>query len=424
MSESAQRLLARIRLGEDSLLELKEVVFRGSKIQGPDRKALADEVAAFANSRGGTLVLGVHDRTREITGIPLDHLDAVERYVTDTIEDSVEPPPEFLLERLELPDSAGELRPVLHVEVAKSLFVHQSPSGYLRRSGSSRRQLKPEDLARLFQQRSQVRLLRFDEQVVPTAAFADLEPGLLDRFRTGRTEDDAPTFAHKLGMARPSEAGEVRPTVAGVLLGSSHPERWLRNAFIQAVAYRGRDIGEGHDLVHYQLDARDIVGPLDRQVAEACHFVNRNQKISATKTLGRRDTPQYDLASVFEGIVNAVAHRDYSLHGSKIRLRMFADRLEICSPGALVNALELKMLPYRQATRNEAVTSLLAGIPVPSGIEWLDTERVTLMDRRGEGVNLLLGRSERHSGRRPEYRLLGESELRLTIFAAGPVDSP
>ena len=55
----------------------------------------------------------------------------------------------------------------------------------------------------------------------------------------------------------------------------------------------------------------------------------------------------------FEAIVNAVVHRDYSISGSKIRLFMFADRLELCSPGALPNTVTIDKLPYSQATRNE-----------------------------------------------------------------------
>ena len=76
-------------------------------------------------------------------------------------------------------------------------------------------------------------------------------------------------------------------------------------------------------------------------------------------------------------------------------------------------------LALRQASRNETITSLLAKCPVPADIGGLETQRSTLMDRRGEGVSIILERSERLSGRRPVYELLDESELKLTIFAAG-----
>jgi len=69
MLDSAARLLDKIRLGEDSLLECKTMVFVGGKVKGPRRDEVADEMAAFANARGGMLVLGVDDATREIVGI-------------------------------------------------------------------------------------------------------------------------------------------------------------------------------------------------------------------------------------------------------------------------------------------------------------------------------------------------------------------
>ena len=76
-------LASRIRLGEDGGLELKEVHFKGRKVEGPKRAELADEFAAFANSGGGLFVLGVNDETRTVTGIPLDRLDVVEDLVRE-----------------------------------------------------------------------------------------------------------------------------------------------------------------------------------------------------------------------------------------------------------------------------------------------------------------------------------------------------
>jgi predicted HTH transcriptional regulator len=125
------------------------------------------------------------------------------------------------------------------------------------------------------------------------------------------------------------------------------------------------------------------------------------------------------MTAIFEALVNAVAHRDYSMHGAKIRLRMFADRLELYSPGAIPNTMTVESLPYRQAARNEAITSLLAKCSV-HGQDRALTGRSAMMDKRGEGVQIILDQSERLSGRRPAFRLLDESELLLIIPAAEP----
>ena len=414
VSDAAAELLRKIRLGEDSFLEFKEVFLSGGRIKGPGRDQLADELAAFANSTGGVVVLGVSDEPRAVTGIPIEHLDAVERYVSEIASDSITPPLLPLIEKLELPAADGRMRPVVKVEIPRGFFVHQSPGGYLHRVGSSKRQMEPAVLARLFEQRSQSRGGQFDRQVVAEASVHDLDARLVDRFRGEISGDDRTTALSKLDMIRVDDAGVLRPTVAGVLLGTRQPQRWLPHAYIQAVAYRGASIGQALDSPRYQLDAKDNDGPLDDQIAYACRFVARNQRVEASKSMGRQDWPQYDLAAVFEAVVNAVAHRDYSIRGSKVRLRMFSDRIELCSPGALVNGMSIDELAYKQNTRNPAIANLLDRCPVPEEIE---SPRLTMMDRRGEGVPAILARSRRLSGRQPVYEMFGD-ELRLTIHAA------
>ena len=88
---SDQDLMRRLRLGEDSRLELKSVRVSGGGVRAPDRNAMADELAAFANSRGGSVIIGVDDKTRRVQGIPLDDLDTVESWVREICNDSVQP---------------------------------------------------------------------------------------------------------------------------------------------------------------------------------------------------------------------------------------------------------------------------------------------------------------------------------------------
>lgn len=241
MFDNIADLIDKIRLGEDSYLELKEVRFAGQKVSAPHKDSLADELAAFANSRGGVCVLGVDD-TREVLGIPLERLDLVEDFVRQICLDSITPPLAPVIERLSLPSTSGEPLPVLKVDIASSLFVHKSPGGYLHRVGSAKREMAPDYLARLFQQRSQARIIRFDEQPVPGATLDDLVDDLWQRFASPRVQDSREVLLDKLAMARTDADGALRPTIAGVLMASADPRRWLPNAFIQAVAYRGTEV--------------------------------------------------------------------------------------------------------------------------------------------------------------------------------------
>ena len=417
---SDRGLMRRLRLGEGSRLELKSVRVSGGSVRAPERNAMADELAAFANGRGGTVILAVDDKTREVQGIPLHELDAVETWARQVCNDSVQPSLDADIRKQECEDSAGRILAVLSVQVERSLFVHKSPGGYFRRIGSSKREMAPEVLARLFQERSQSRMIRFDESIVPTTAPADLHYSLTDRFLRAdvvdepspSADDDSGTAVEdtlrKLRLVADDADGSARLTLAGVLLCTTEPQRWLPHAYIQAVSYAG----ERTDA-DYQTDARDIGGPLDEQVAEALHFVRRNMLVRATKEPARSERPQFSERAVFEALVNAVAHRDYSIAGGRVRLHLFGDRLELYVPGALANTLTADSMHLRQASRNELIVSLLARCAAPAGVG-----RTRLMDRRGDGVPIIRKACRELSGRMPEYRLIDDSELRLSMWAA------
>ncbi|MEX8499084.1 ATP-binding protein [Leptothrix ochracea] len=401
-------LMQRIRLGEDSTLELKKLLVRddGKTIE-PHPDGLSDELAALANAKGGLIILGVDDKSRTITGIALAHLDRVEAWLTALCNDRIKPPLDVVTHHVELPDGHGAMQPVIVVEVPQSLWVHQSANGYFRRVGHAKRELPPDALARLFQQRSQARIIRFEEQAVPRCHFDDLDALLLRRF-IKPDQGDVLTQLGRLHLLEQSD-GEPHPTVAGVLLCTPQPARWLPSVEILAVAYAGT-----RNHPNEQIDAQDIQGPLDRQILDAFHFVRRNMQTVARKPLGRVDYPQYHLGAVFEAIVNAVAHRDYSMHAQRIRLFMFRDRLEIHSPGVLPNTLSLDSMSRLSVPRNEILASLLSRYyPVDDP----SLGKGYLMDRRGFGVEMILRESEALSGKRPLYEVISDLELCLTLYA-------
>ena len=411
MFDTQEELLRQIRLGEDTSLEFKAVRFRGANVSTPKRDELADEIAAIANTHDGVLVLGVDDKTRDIIGIPIGHLEAVERFIFEICSDSVEPPVLFRSFRMELADGAGVLQPVIKIEIPRSLFLHKSPGGYFYRQGSSSREMSTELLLRIGQERSQARLISFDEQPVPETSIGDLDETLRQRF-VGGTQDERATL-RKLMLLTDDDSGKERTTVAGILMCSRRPDTCLPAAFIQAVRYRGT-----RQDSNYQVDAQEITGPLDEQVSGALRFVRKNMTVMAKKDPARVELPQFSLRAVFEAIVNAVAHRDYSIHGSRIRLFIFDDRLECYSPGALPNTVTIDNIDLRQSTRNELVTRLLAKCPTEDASG--DLGRSFLMERRGDGVPIIFEQSRRLSGRQPDYRLIDNAEVLLTIYGATP----
>ncbi len=187
---SSGELTNRIRLGEDSTLEFKRVLTAGDKVKSPARDAVADELAAMANSWGGLLVFGVDDKSRDVVGVPRDRLGMVETWVREICNDAVDPPITALISAVELPGSDGSRVAVICVELERGLFVHRSPGGYYARIGSSKRRMSSEHRARLYQARSQSRMIRFDESPVPRATVASLDRTLAAQFLRAGDDDE------------------------------------------------------------------------------------------------------------------------------------------------------------------------------------------------------------------------------------------
>lgn len=404
MNLEADRIARQLRLGEDSDWEFEEFVFRGDRPIGPRRNDLADEIAAFANGSGGVLLCGVRD-SGEVVGMSRPRLDEVGRLLVEVSTDAIAPPVRIRARRWKI-----EGKEVLLVEVPTGDARHDSPGGSFVRVGASKRNMKADERLRLARRRSQARCRRYDEQAVPQTGFGTLDADLWKPLLTEEGAVAPKTRVEKSGLLTPDEKGTLRASVAGILVACREPERYLPNACITATRYRGTDRASG------QTDARTITGPLDRQITEAVSFVIRNMTVAAEKVPARAELPEYRAEAIFEAVVNAVAHRDYGMRRSRVRISMFSDRLEIQSPGGPPNDLEVADLPHRQATRNELLTSLLgrmsaAGIHGAAG-------RLYFIERRGDGVPIIRRSTQELTGLLPEFRLVGESELCVVIPAA------
>ena len=363
---------------------------------------LAGELVAFANADGGVVFLGVDD-SGVARGIPPERWDSVEHWLLNVATYNCDPPIRRVVRKALLPDDQEGEHRVLLVGVPRGLYVHRTSGGrYYTRVGSTKRDLSPPELARLFQQRG--REYVFDEQPVLAATVEDLNRNRLEAF-FGRS----PTIPwldllRNTRVTFQDEDGVDRPTVAGLLAFATEPTEFLASGSIEAACYRGTRLSSD-DPVH----AERLAGPVSDQIDTGIAFVARFMQSSRAKGPSTEAVAAYDLDVVDEAIVNAVAHRDYAIAGSKIRLFLFADRLELYSPGNLPNTITIEDMAYRTFTRNQLLVSFL------SRLRSKRTGQVFL-ESRGEGVRKILEDGEAYSGRRPEYELFG-AEFRLTLWA-------
>lgn len=250
----------------------------------------------------------------------------------------------------------------------------------------------------------EVDFVPFEQRAVPETTFRDLEKNLWSRFLP-RGAKNPRSILHQMKLLTTDDLGEERASAAGILLCTREPETWLPVASIEAIRFRGV-----RNELRHRVDVERMTGPLDEQIRQAFSFVMRNMTVAAIKRPAREEFPQFSAQAVLAAVADAVACRDYSIHSSKIRLYHFADRLEIYSPGATTTDI----LSLRRSPLNELITFLLSRTPV---------EAVRGVGRHQEFMELravptILEESRRISGRDPEYRLLNNADLLLTIWSA------
>jgi len=411
-------LMASIRAGEDTELELKEVVFKRNRISLGGSEArpaarLAQVIVSMANTSGGNIVLGVRDSDQVPVGIDSEQREQVESLVVNTATQNCIP---MIVPRLNwefLPVDDEEPKLCLIVEVPASRFeVHQTKDGrYLQRIGSHQRVIPAERLARLLGSRGLVSPV--EERPVLNAKLTDLDEVRLSKYFRSRFPDwttpedwQAKLISHKLAVMSEEQA---YPTYLGILLFAEQPDAFIPGAYMDLALY-DHDEPDGNTA-----DTQRISGPIPEQVEQTLAWL-RISPLSPTISVkdgdGRHDYPTYSEVALQEAVVNAIAHRDYEVRGSQVIIRMYPDRVEFQNPGALHNTLTVENLyagcqPIR---RNQLLAGFLRNYksPVTGG---------SYMEARGEGFLNLVRASEGLSGRRPVLEQIGEA-TKLTIFAA------
>lgn len=155
-----------------------------------------------------------------------------------------------------------------------------------------------------------------------------------------------------------------KPTLAGVMTFSLYPQTYFPQLCITAVVVPGTQIGHLGDDGERFIDNQRITGAIPDMLEAAVDFVRRN---SRTKTIidedgQRNDKPEYPVKAVREAILNALVHRDYSIHTENvpIRIEMYRDRMEIISCGGLYGKITIDSLgKVRPETRNAALANML-----------------------------------------------------------------
>lgn len=345
-------LRERIARWEDLHTEFKEW-----PVQPDD---VAASLVAFANTDGGRLVLGVA-RDRTVTGVP-DPNRAAE-FIDSVALNNCAPPVTVVQEVVRLPGNGERFVLVVNVPEGDMRPYATNRGVYYIRTSSGRRRASREELLRLFQATES---LYYDETPVTRATVADLDPDAVEQFLQqafgrGLEEQGIPyeTLLRNLRLLR-----EDRPTLAGILFFGRRPQEFVPYAQISAARIPGRDLAAA------PADRKDLAGRLPVMVEDAARFLRLSLEVRhEIGGFAPERRPELPEVALREGLVNALAHRDYTV-GAPVRLLIFDDRVEIRTPGALPNTVtvEAMRLGAAHVLRNPTIYTLFARLGLVTGI--------------------------------------------------------
>lgn len=376
-----QELQTLIQQGENAAVEFKALPLRP--------ETLAREIVAFANSAGGTILLGVAD---DGTLVGVAGSEQLEEWVMNIARTSVVPAITVTCEMMVLENTR-----ICAVTVPKgSDKPYQTGDKYLLRVGSTNRVATQSELMRLFQMSG---VFHYDTLPVANAGINDLNMAALDSYFANygfefSKEDDIARRQLLINTDILMPTGE--PTIGGLLMFGINPSRYLPQAAIMFAHFNGLEIEA--DLI----DRQEIIGTLPQQVDTALAVMKNNLlRPSTIEGAKRKDTTHLPPDKVLrEMVVNACVHRNYAIAGSRIRIFMFDDRIECISPGRLPNTV--------------TVEKLRSGVSYASNpvlLKFMDNLRY--IDRLGRGFPMIY-REMRQIGKEVRVDELGEA-LRVVL---------
>ena len=314
------------------------------------------DMSALLNSAGGTILLGVNDDLT-VSGLVRDRRQT-EEWVMNIAQTNIQPSVIPIWSTVAVDE--GVLVGVIELmgdSPGKPYKARRSGSwGTFVRVGSTSRAATREEEARLYQA---AQILHYEVKTVPRTDLSYLDMARVENYfrnilrrEVPNIEDHVSWRRHLLNSDLVDYVDETYiPTVAGLLLFGYEPNRRLPQSGITAAAFPG----ESKD--YNTIDEERIKGPVvpmvspkgdvvERGVIErAVDFVNRNMGSEAWLEGARRMRKgAFPLEAVREAIVNAVVHRDYTREGTDIEISLYADRLEVISPGKLPNGVTVDKL--------------------------------------------------------------------------------
>lgn len=379
-------LLEIINGGENYYIEFKEEQVKA--------KDLGEEIVAFANSEGGTIIIGVAD-DGSIKGVSNDK---IEETIMNICRNNVVP---NIIPNFEILSIEDKKIVILGIPKGLSKPYSTVDNKYYIRVGTTKRIASREELLRLFEGNGS---LHFDISPVPNTSMKDLNIDIIREYYLKYNafdlyEEDKEQVERILLNADILKDlnGEKVCSIGGLLIFGKIPQNILSQNGISFAHFNGNDISD--ELI----DKKVIEGRI-QDIAENTLTIIRNNILtpSKIKDLKREEKEEYPLVVLREAIVNSLVHRNYSIYGSKIRIFMFNDRIEFRSPGRLPNTVTTEKMKIGVSfARNPFLVKYM--------------ENMRYIDQLGRGIPMIIKNMKAISKHEPKLLEIGE-EFILTIY--------
>ncbi len=321
---AVNRIKALIDQGENQFIEFKE-----NKVH-PD--SIAKEMAAFTNTQGGTILIGITDQA-EICGV--DDSKNWEEWVTNISRHNIIPAIQATCLIVEID---GKKIVVIEIPKGSDKPYQTNKNLYHIRIGSTSRVASQAELMRMFQHAG---MFHYDSTGVENTSLKHLNMAAVSSyFQKYEIDIDDEKDVASLLINTDVLTDNKHVTVAGLLIFGTYPQKFLKNSSISYAHFAGTGLND--ELIDRQVIEGTLAFQIDTALSVVKHNIMEASKIEKAKRVVK--STRYPDKVFRELLVNACVHRNYAIHGSRIRILQFDDRIEFISPGRLPNTVTIEKL--------------------------------------------------------------------------------
>lgn len=351
-----------------------------------DPKGLSNHIVAFANADGGTLVIGIeddftvtgiddyHNNVNDILRVPFDYCTPSVRVTTETIECT---------------DKNGNPNHLLVMTIPQSpeLHANQQDEVYYRMGDKSKKLNFDERLQLMYAKGARY----YEDEPVYRSSMEDIDLDFVAEYcKKIGYKKSAEEYIRQNNDFVVSHNGREEMSGAAILLFGKKPQRFFKRARVRFIRYDGTEAKVGTEM--NVIKDEIFEGRILDMVRASLDFVR--SQIKERTRLGAdglfHTTPEYPEFAWKEIIINAIAHRDYSIKGTDIQIKMFDDRITVESPGILPGIVRLNNLRSVHFSRNPNIARFL--------------HEYDYVQEFGEGIDRMFNEMAAAGLPAPEYR--------------------